>query len=147
MLERMKEIELEKAQILDFYLAFPSALAGVRWPRELRVSRKELKGLATPYRDPMSARATFRSMREVQSAACSCLVASKLIEARALELGVLRRTESPITEELELLSSSFVAREQRVVDLVFGCLGKIPLLGHEGLKARTDLLEYRYDAH
>lgn len=142
-----KELEMEKVQILDFYLAFPSALSNIRWPREAGISRKELKALANPYRDPLSNKSTFRGMQQVQTAAARCVAASELIVAELLELGIVRRTTVSLMEGVADQLNAYIERDAEAVELVLVHLAGLPLLGRDGLKARTGLLEHRYDSY
>jgi len=146
LLTQRPEMELEKARILDFFLAFPSALGGVRWPKDSDINKRSLKGFVNPYRDPLNAKATFRGMQHLQSAAVRCIAASELIEIDRLELGWITRTDLPINGEVASKVEQFIDRERDVFNVVAGTLADFPLLGPDGLKARSELMEFRYDA-
>lgn len=145
-LDKVRELEVDKARILDFYLAFPSALASIRWPTHLRHAKKLAKTEDNPYRDPISPATTFRGMHLLQSAALRCIAASNLIDAPAFELNSIQRTDTPLTEAVQSGINYFFQRNEAVADLVLEHLSAIPLSGRDGLKARTSLMEYRYDS-
>lgn len=147
LLSRRPEMELEKLRILDFFLAFPVALGGIRWPKEFQVSRRQLaKTFSNPYRDPLNVKSTFRGMQHLQSAAIRCIAASCLIEIDQLELGLVIRTEVSMSEELSRQVDKYKQRERETFEVVTDRLADLPLLGGDGLKARTELMEFRYDA-
>lgn len=143
---QLVSIEVDKARILDFYLAFPSALVAIRWPGHFRTARRLAASAHNPYRSPVSPRTTLREMRLMQDAALRCLAAAELIEADALQTSTIRRTEREIPAALLEPMRRHVAELGDVAELVFSRLGSIALLGADGLKDRTSLMDYRYDA-
>lgn len=140
------EIETDRACIIDFYLAFPSALRFVRWPQSEKKARKLGEGLKNPYRDPINPVATFKSMRHLQAAAIRCLAASKVIESSGLERGVITRAGAEIAKPLRSAIDDFKYENHDFISEIVPTLLSMPLLGKDGLKDRTKLLEYRYDA-
>ncbi|WP_087687706.1 ABC-three component system middle component 5 [Pandoraea sp. PE-S2R-1] len=143
--ENVPELEVEKARLLDFYLLFPSAVSAVRLPPVLREARKAAKSFANEYHDPLSPATTFRELRHIQESALKCIAASGLIEVSRLEAGFVRRTEIPLPDELQLRVEEFLEQRQPLAQTILYGLSAIPLRGHDGLKHRTALMEYRYD--
>ncbi|TAA40928.1 ABC-three component system middle component 5 [Pseudoxanthomonas winnipegensis] len=146
LVDAIPELEEERARILDFYLVFPSAMSLIKWPATLVAAKQRSKAERNPYRTPINPSITFRSMQPLQSSAIRCIAAANLIDPIALEHGTIRRTDtglSPlVTERLKL----YTQENKSSIDLVVNDLSSIQLLGRDGLKARTSLMDYRYDS-
>lgn len=143
--EHIKELELDKARILDFYLLFPASIAQIRLPNTLKGIRKTAQSLASVYHDPISPQVTFRDMQQIQETAVRCIAASGLIDVDSLEAGRLLRTETPTPVDLKAKTSEFLLQREPISNFVLRQLAEIPLRGEDGLKHRTELMEYRYD--
>jgi len=141
-----KRLDVEKARILDFYLAFPSAMQSMRLPAELASLRAMLRQMDNVYRDPVSPKRTFAEMRHVQLAALGCLAAADIIDGAKLPSGIVERTNKPLPSKLEAAITNFMADENEVMQLLATKVAEMPTAGPNGLKDRSGLLEYRYDA-
>jgi hypothetical protein len=140
-----KGFDVEKARILDFYLAFPSAMLSMRLPAELSQVRAMLRQQENVYRDPVSAKRTFAEIRHVQMAAFGCLAAGGLIDSEKLEAGTVQRTQKPLPGALRSALNGFIENELPVLEVLTTKVAGIPTAGPNGLKDRSGLLEYRYD--
>jgi hypothetical protein len=143
--EHVKDLEIEKARLLDFYLVFPGMIRTVRLPDSLKSLRAQAKAAVNIYRDPVSALSTFRDMRHIQEAALKSVAASGLIGIERFESGFVTRTDMPMSSALKEKLNAFTSANAPVAEGVLTGLSLIPLLGHDGLKHRSQLMEYRYD--
>lgn len=144
--EAFDEADIDLLRICDFYLTFPSAIACVRLPTNLSHGRRLAKSVANTYRDPINPKIAFRDMAEIQISALRNIAASGLIDLELFEKGTLRLVNSDkipkkILEKISIFSKDLGA----IFDFLVSELSTIPLHGINGLKHRTDLLEYRYD--
>ncbi len=146
-IDHVKDLEIDKARILEFFLLYPSAVAQVKIPQGMTSIRKEAKLAVNQYHDPINVRTTFRDMRFIQDAALKCIAGASLIDLDRFELGFVTRTEIEIPTSLNTLINSFVEHHSAVSRFVLNELSTIPLLGTNGLKHRTELMEYRYDVN
>ncbi len=144
-IDKVQDLEIDKARILEFFLLYPSAIAQVKIPQGMTSIRKEAKLLSNQYHDPINIRTTFRDVRFIQDAALKCIAAASLIDLDRFELGYITRTQLPIPDSLNSCINSFIAKNENVSRFILDELSKIPLLGENGLKHRTELMEYRYD--
>lgn len=136
---------LDTVRIADYFLAFPSKLADVRLPNQYRQIKKQAQQLSNPYRNPIGAKASFERMRSIFQAAASGLVAAGFVNAEDLKQEILTSTDKPLPEELRVSIENFLSRQKEVREFVVKQLIAIPLLGPDGLKHRSGLLEHRYD--
>jgi hypothetical protein len=143
--EHVQDIEVEKARLLDFYLLFPGMVKTIRLPDGLKTLRAQAKATANVYRDPVSGISTFREMHHIQEAALKSIAASGLIDIKRYEAGFVTRTQMPIAAVLKAKLDEFLSANGPMVEGVLTGLSQIPLLGHDGLKHRSQLMEHRYD--
>jgi len=141
----MNQIDIEKARILDFYLAFPGAATELRLPSHMTAARRVFQSMKNVYRDPVSAKRTFTDMRHVQLAALSCLAAAGIVDGQKLREGVALRTAMPLPIAISRAVEDFIAQEEELLDILGNGIANIPTAGPNGLKDRSQLLEYRYD--
>lgn len=140
-----RELEVDKARLLDFYLLFPANVALIRLPADLRDGRKIANEIENPYHDPLNPFATFRDMRLIQEVALKCIAASGLIDVDKLGMGFVVRTGKDIPGALQGSIKGFLDKRQPLADFILHGLSKIPLRGHDGLKHRTEMMEHKYD--
>jgi len=142
----LKEAEIDLLRICDFYLAFPSAIASVRLPSNLAHGRKIAKAAANTYRDPINPKNVFRDMTEIQTSALRNIAASGFIDIDLFEKGRLKIvTPNALPKQIQEKISAFETSLGEIFEFLVKELSSIPLQGINGLKHRTDLLEYRYD--
>lgn len=139
------ELPVDTVRIADYYLAYPAKVAEIRLPNNHRGIRKPSKSLATPYRNPLEAKSTFERMRPIFQAALSCLVAAGFLDAEKLKRGLVSKGDVALPNDLSLAVSGFLDRQSLVREFVIKELTTIPLLGGNGLKDRSGLMEHRYD--
>lgn len=134
-------------RIADFYYAFPFLL------QDIKLARKHIwiRGIARqfdndrPYAHMPDSPLLFDSMEVIQSAAMQTLALNQFFELEALERNyvvVVDAGRSAIDQALELKEP---AGRDDLLRAIATLLWEYPLLGTDGLKARTKLMEYRYD--
>lgn len=141
----LKIIEVPKLRILDFFLCFPAEIKRVRLPVTHREGRQISRNTANPYRGPTNMNQAFHNMEHIQLAAYRTLAASGLIVANELESGLIRRTQAEVPTELQDMLVKAEQNSEPVFTYLVDKFGQIELLGVDGLKHRTGLMEHRYD--
>ena len=139
-------MEVDKYRILDYYLLFPWRAADVRLARpdvSLRAIAKALDKKKDYATLPEGA-VLLERMRPSQQAALQTMANDGAIDTDALFQGVAKLTERIIPQNLHDLAKKKNEENAAVIGIV-SALARYPVLGIEGLKARTSLLEHRYD--
>lgn len=144
-LELSKSMELDRLRILDFALCFPSIVTKFKLPRGFAEVRVAAKTFENPYRDATGANRLFLSLQPTQGGALGCLAAAGFIVQSELSVGRVTRTAISIPREIEERRLGLMEREPSFFTVIAGKLMEIPLLGPDGLKDRSGLMEYRYD--
>ena len=135
-------------KILDFYLLFPFRIAGIRLQRDHIKFRRLAKqyAAAKPYGDQPEDRVLFGRMNTMQTVALNTMSANHLIDSQKYDLGTVARTDVAIPDDL----AARVEKVNKVEADLLNCLSVLAreyeLLGDDGLKSRSRLMEHRYDA-
>lgn len=142
--------EVNKVRIWDFYLLFPSKVYDITLHQEeadLIKARKEyIKKTDNPYEYSGDNRKLFEWIRPFQVSALNCLVSCGILgrdDYLNNKVCVINHKElDKFVEE----SGELTNREKNVLAFMGLLSRNMPLTGARGLKARTHLLEFRYDA-
>lgn len=140
-----KELEIERVRILDFYCVFPYLLSQISVPMNLVSKKNQFKDAANPYNFGGDPRYLFAQIKVFQETALSVLASNQYIDADLYSKGVIKKGAKKASGDLVPLITSFAAERLKLFSFLIADLGDIPLLGDEGLKKRTGLMEYRYD--
>lgn len=137
----------EQLRIIDFYLLFFFRVKDVRLFRKHRFIKSLAGNLAEPrYEILPSDRLIFSRMEKVHDAALGTLLNKGFFKTNDFKREGIERTglEEPaeIANRIDIMNE----REEDVMDALRALIDDYDFLGPSGLKARTGLLEYRYDA-
>lgn len=144
--ESIRELEFAKLRILDFYLCFPAEVAGIELPQSHQKFRSSAREAKNKFRGPVSPLRTFRDLETIQRAAARLLAASKVFDSEKLETGTVTRTSWAAPLTFNATASSIASASSELTKYILTQLSTLPLGGMGGLKQRTGLMEYRYDA-
>lgn len=140
------KIELDRIRIWDFYLVFPREAQKIRFPRELSKLKTIFKTKKdNPYEDLLDSKLIMNRMNPFQISALKCLASYGLIDHELLKQKIIKRTDKNIPEELLSIYNELTVEKQNILKLVTG-FHDILLYGPNGLKARTGLIEFKYDS-
>lgn len=141
-----KQIEFAKLRVIDFYFVFPHLVCNISLPRIDGASqlKKVSKSLPLPYEKLPDTKSLFSEMGDFQIQAAHILKAKNILN---LHDGVLVCKGDTFSSDLisELVCNRNFLKDEFFSTLV-NVFYQIPLLGDNGLKMRTGLMEYRYDA-
>lgn len=146
-LERTGRVEVDKLKILDFYILFPSMLSDIKMPRNFIGIKKIASGIYNQYHDPINPKVAFKEMRYIQEAAIKCMLAAGYIISEDLDSGYVQRSKKELPSEIALKMKSFLDDKEPFSSFITNDLSTFHLAGPDGLKARTQLMEYRYDIY
>lgn len=141
-------VELDRYRVLDYYMCFPGELASFRFAPSHKRFRKIGEQYAKAYdfeRRPTS-RAIFARMRMVQAAALETLENAGFLRVGCLEELRVEQTSKPTPDAI--LTRVNIRRDtySDVIDVLSTLRTEYSLVGPMGLKARSELLEHKYDA-
>jgi hypothetical protein len=141
------DIEIPRLKIIDFYIVFPHLVKDISFPRIAAGSvkiKKQAQAFNIPYENLPSSRMLFSEMGDFQLRAIDILKAKNILEITSE--GMIKKGDnfsssivSDLAKENSITSDDFY---KQFIKIIMGC----PLYGENGLKKRTGLMEYRYDA-
>lgn len=137
----------EQLRIADFYLLFFFRLQAARLSpkhRSLKTLARAAKGMR--YEHQPEDQLIFSRMERVQFAAAGTLVANNFFETEAFQSNVIVETTQPEPHPLTMRIDAVNAEQTEILEAIQSLITGYGLLGPDGLKARTGLMEYRYDA-
>lgn len=141
-----KKIEIERIKIIDFYFTFPHLLANAAIPRtkgSLRL-KKEAQTFNIPYENLPSNKILFSEMGDFQSQAIDILLAKDIL--RINRAGFLIEGESFKNAEIINITDKNYFTSNSFFKVLVDIFSNAQLYGTSGLKCKTGLMEYRYDA-
>ena len=141
-----QSLSVDALRVVDFYFLFPHLMADLRLPRSLTAKKKTLARGASRYNRVPYPKHLFDQLGSVHNIALQALATKGLVDHVDLQDGRVTRTADPVPNEILQAFSKEPKAESELVEFLAGGLAQEPLLGDQGLKARSGLLEHRYDA-
>ncbi|HUD40750.1 MAG TPA: ABC-three component system middle component 5 [Dokdonella sp.] len=137
----------DQIRIADFYLAFPFRLGDVR----LKPIHRSVKRLAQEfskgrYESQPDDHLLFSRMQPIHRAAAETLIANGFFDEKAFKSELIAETGKIEPPALSARIEQVNADHASLMEVIRTMLEDYPLLGANGLKDRTGLLEFRYDA-
>lgn len=141
-----KEIEISKLRIIDFYFVFPNLVANIQFPRIKGAAKlkSSSKSFPKPYEILPDTKRLFSEIGDFQIQALQILKAQEVIYEN--KFGKICPGKHFYHERIvSLLADSRYVNNDFFHDLAH-FLYEVQLHGDSGLKKRTGLMEFRYDA-
>lgn len=148
LLSNLKEdyVELERLRIWDYYLAFPNEMTKIRYEKSSNDIRNLFPKKYNPYEVVIDGKIIFEKMRTYQLTAIKTLASHGLIKMDYLTNNRITRIDKSIFEDVLKNFEPPSDRESNIIKIMTTYFYTMPMYGDNGLKDRTNLLEYRYDA-
>ncbi len=141
------EINWETLQILDFYYVFPHLLADIRLPRNSIATKNMLKKIPEPYESLQNPRRLMFNLKVLHNEAARALVAKGIIDKDSYLRNIIKLYGERVSEPLNNKIVKNEKRKTQWYQLLVEVLAQYPINGKDGLKDRTQLLEFRYDTN
>lgn len=142
-----RSAQIDSCQICSFYLLFPHYLVSTRLPQKISRLKAKLSPSSQqkPYQMMPEKRIVFQHMKPFSEAAIQTLASKDFLDKEQFFLGFISRTGRSLPDGVLRLASEANDEDQALATILDG-LFSIPLEGFGGLKERSGLMEYRYDA-
>jgi hypothetical protein len=139
------QLETDKIRILDFLLLFPHLLLEMRLPQKTKAQVRRLPIKAHSYSLTSSPRLVFTRIAALQHQAIRILATAGLLKIEESNHLVITKTAADIPPGLKNAVDERNRQESELIQTLARDIATIPLFGRDGLKARTNLMEFRYD--
>lgn len=139
-------LKIDVYRLIDFYTLFPYLLRLIaKLPSPLHRFKSKFNEIPEPFESLKNTRRIIYELEQLQSIAMQNLVAKGLLDSKSFNEGYLKRTDKKLPA-----SFSDAIRDSRLLkedwfEVLINEFPKAKLTGNNGLKARTGLMEYRYD--
>lgn len=142
---QLESFDFNLLRILDFFFLFPHQATNISFPRVKGVS--EVKKLASHFNEPYErlpdTKRLFSELSDFHIQAIQILNAKKILKIEGEKISLAENFYSPSIQHL--LEDNLYVTNVFFSKLTF-ILKNIKLSGENGLKRRSGLMEYRYDA-
>lgn len=133
-------------RMMDYYVLFPHLLKRIEpFPAALKAYRKILKALPEAYEFMRNDKRIFFELETIQNTSIQNLMAKGLVCPDKFKARIVMKSGNEIPKRIrEAIKTDNVA-DQEWFRFVVNELPLMELDGKSGLKARSQLMEYRYD--
>ena len=135
----------DELRLFDFYLLFPSTLADMMLPRDLASHRSAFRARTNRYWFSGEPLLVFNKIAAIQQQGLALLRGAAYVEAAENAQDYFRITLTALRSPLLPSAQQANARDENVVAFLLTGLHSLSPFGPKGLKARSGLMEYRYD--
>ena len=135
-------------RVLDFYLMFPFRSDEIRvFPRHRKFKKlaQQYAGVR-PYGDLPDDRVLFHRMSPIQGAALDTLAQKGLLDAQEYKRGIIAPTATTLPAPLQAKLEEANVQQKDLLDFLTALATDYDLLGSNGLKDRSGLMDFAYDA-
>lgn len=136
---------IDHLRILDFYYLFPHEIGKVRFPAAHSARKQRWKKLDARYEQLHNPYRVFHELAPFQMAALRGLVARGLLDPGGFQRDRTTALSGEMPGGLGSLIANARLRDSELLSVIVDVLAPITMYGHNGLKARTQLFEHRYD--
>lgn len=144
-IQELEEFDFVRLRIYDMFLLFPHFICNMDFPKLKGVAAFKKKALAieSPYENQPNKKRLFSEMGDYHIQAFQILLAKDIFKEKD---GKICLSSGFYTDSInKLLTDNHYTSDSFFIDL-YQILNQVPLSGGSGLKKRTGLMEYRYDA-
>jgi hypothetical protein len=143
-------VEIDRLRIWDYYLLFPDQIHNIKLKQDENDIKKLIKFYIpqenNPYNEVADNRKMFEKIKPYQLTAVKCLASYGVINKEFLNENRVVILSSNLLESYVSRSEPLSIRERNIIGLMTSHFNEMSMFGPAGLKARTKLLESRYDA-
>ncbi|MDD3181320.1 MAG: hypothetical protein PHD48_00715 [Alphaproteobacteria bacterium] len=145
---RFVSLPKDHLRILDYYLLLPFRIDSIRLQQQHRKYRKlsDSYAYARPYGEIPEDRILFNRMSSIQTAALETLAKTGLISREKYDIGIVAATLKDLPNDLALRVAEDNTNQFDLMDFLQILGTQYELLGANGLKGRSGLMEFFYDA-
>ncbi len=142
---KIHRMEFDKVRILDFYSVFPHFGVKFKFPKHLRHARKAFQQAPEQYERISSPTRVFSSMSDIQLQSVRSMIGIGLISSEPFTSGGIVTATDKATNIFKKLSEENSEKKTPWFQAIVQDLTMVELLGEDGLKARSGLMEHHYD--
>ena len=148
-IEDDKVIEIDRIRIWDYYLLFTNEIFNINPIRNKKEYNQLLKELNikknNPYQQIYDQRKTLEKIKPYQLSALNCLASYNIIDKEYLLKEEVKINSFDLLKGYIQSVGDLSDREKNIITIMTSFFRDISLIGNDGLKKRSNLMESKYD--
>jgi len=148
-IEEDKVIEIDRIRIWDYYLLFTNEIFNIKPIRNKKEYNQLLKKLNikknNPYQQIYDQRKTLEKIKPYQLSALNCLASYNIIDKEYLFKEEVKINSFDLLKGYIQSVGDLSDREKNIITIMTSFFRNISLIGNDGLKKRSNLMESKYD--
>lgn len=144
-MQDLEDFDSVRLRIYDLFYLFPHLVKDIEFPRAKGTAalKRSFGSIEQPYEVLPDKKRLFSEMGDYHIQAIQILKAKGIFEE---ESGKLRISDGFYSPSIQRLINDNFNESRELFRKLFQALNTIEVVGENGLKKRTGLMEYRYDA-
>lgn len=142
---KREELEWDRLRLMDFYFLFPHLLANYTLSQEYRPYKKIFSAIKKPYEETAAPARLYFQLGLIQENAIRSMIAKGYFDRETFITQSLIRPTGAIPEKLAELIKNDPKTSCEWFEPFLHVFLNTPLLGQNGVKSRSGVMEYRYD--
>jgi len=148
-IEEDKVIEIDRIRIWDYYLLFTNEIFNIKPRKNKKEYNQLLKELNikknNPYQQIYDQRKTLEKIKPYQLSALNCLASYNIIDKEYLLKEEVKINSFDLLKRYTQSTGDLSDREKNIIIIMTSFFRDISLIGNNGLKERSNLMESKYD--
>ena len=148
-IEEDKVIEIDRIRIWDYYLLFTNEIFNIQPRKNKKEYNQLLKKLNikknNPYQQIYDQRKTLEKIKPYQLSALNCLASYNIIDKEYLLKEEVKINSFDLLKRYTQSAGDLSDREKNIIIIMTSFFRDISLIGNNGLKERSNLMESKYD--
>lgn len=148
-IEEDKVIEIDRIRIWDYYLLFTNEIFNIKSTKNKKEYNQLLKKLNikknNPYQQIYDQRKTLEKIKPYQLSALNCLASYNIIDKEYLLKEEVKINSFDLLKRYTQSTGDLSDREKNIIIIMTSFFRDISLIGNNGLKERSNLMESKYD--
>ena len=148
-IEEDKVIEIDRIRIWDYYLLFTNEIFNIKPTKNKKEYNQLLKELNikknNPYQQIYDQRKTLEKIKPYQLSALNCLASYNIIDKEYLLKEEVKINSFDLLKGYIQSVGDLSDREKNIITIMTSFFRDISLIGNNGLKERSNLMESKYD--
>lgn len=148
-IEEDKVIEIDRIRIWDYYLLFTNEIFNIKPRKNKKEYNQLLKELNirknNPYQQIYDQRKTLEKIKPYQLSALNCLASYNIIDKEYLLKEEVKINSFDLLKRYTQSAGDLSDREKNIITIMTSFFRDISLIGNNGLKERSNLMESKYD--
>lgn len=132
-------------RIVDFFFVFPHKIDAINVPRVLSSRKRGFRKYYSKYNDIPFPREFLARSSGLHHAISTVLAAKGFLKPEPLNIKQLVWTNETWPKPLDELVEEQASENQEVLEFLRDLCSLVPFGGADGIKKRTELMEFRYD--